>query len=287
MENLNKQQIVLLTLLTSFVTSIATGIFTVSLMDQAPKSVVQTINRVVERTIEKVNPEGSNSAAAVATTKETVVVRDDDMVVNSVEQNKNSVVRIYRNNGGSSGQEFAGLGVVISRDGILVAGKPLYSDGIIKYSASFENGKLYNVSLLPRKEGGKFTFLKINQDPQKLETFQAIKLTDSDSLKLGQTVIAWGGQIRNSVSTGIVSSLVDWNADVSNSSSTDNVATSTPKHIAAIETNINLTDTISGGPLLTLYGDMVGIRVSLQSVTNEFYFMPANLIKAEMAELKI
>ena len=37
MEHLNKQQLILLTLLISFVTSIATGIVTVSLMDQAPQ----------------------------------------------------------------------------------------------------------------------------------------------------------------------------------------------------------------------------------------------------------
>ena len=36
MENLTKPQIILLTLLVSFVTSIATGIVTVALMNQAP-----------------------------------------------------------------------------------------------------------------------------------------------------------------------------------------------------------------------------------------------------------
>ncbi len=53
-EDLNKNQIILLTLLVSFVTSIATGIVTVTLIDQAPAPVAQTINQIVERTIERV-----------------------------------------------------------------------------------------------------------------------------------------------------------------------------------------------------------------------------------------
>ena len=56
MENLNKQQLVLLTILVSFVTSIATGITTVSLLDHTAPSINQTINRVVEKTIETVIP---------------------------------------------------------------------------------------------------------------------------------------------------------------------------------------------------------------------------------------
>lgn len=53
-KELNKTQLILLSLLITFVVSIATGIVTVSLMQQAPKSVPQTINNVIQRTIEKV-----------------------------------------------------------------------------------------------------------------------------------------------------------------------------------------------------------------------------------------
>ena len=49
MEELSKSQIILLTLLVSFVTSIATGIVTVSLMNQAPPAIAQTVNRIIER----------------------------------------------------------------------------------------------------------------------------------------------------------------------------------------------------------------------------------------------
>jgi predicted PurR-regulated permease PerM len=53
-KDLNKKQMIFLVLLVCFVVSIATGIVTVSLMQQVPKSVPQTINRVIERTINNV-----------------------------------------------------------------------------------------------------------------------------------------------------------------------------------------------------------------------------------------
>jgi len=70
-KDLNKSQLVLLTLLVSFVVSIATGITTVALMDQNQvKTVPQTINRVIQRTIERVvtpEPQIEESKDAKAT----------------------------------------------------------------------------------------------------------------------------------------------------------------------------------------------------------------------------
>ena len=44
-KDLNKSQLILLAILLSFITSIATGIVTVTLMQQAPSSVTVPINR--------------------------------------------------------------------------------------------------------------------------------------------------------------------------------------------------------------------------------------------------
>jgi len=56
LKELNKSQLILLAILLSFVTSIATGITTVTLMQQAPSSVTVPINRIVKQTVEKIVP---------------------------------------------------------------------------------------------------------------------------------------------------------------------------------------------------------------------------------------
>ena len=55
-KDLNKTQLILLALLLSFVTSIATGITTVTLMEQAPSSVTIPITRIIKQTVEKIVP---------------------------------------------------------------------------------------------------------------------------------------------------------------------------------------------------------------------------------------
>lgn len=55
-KDLNKSQLILLAVLLSFVTSIATGITTVTLMQQAPPSVTVPITRIVRETVEKIVP---------------------------------------------------------------------------------------------------------------------------------------------------------------------------------------------------------------------------------------
>ena len=55
-KDLNKSQLILLAVLLSFITSIATGITTVTLMQQAPASVTVPVTRIVRETVEKVVP---------------------------------------------------------------------------------------------------------------------------------------------------------------------------------------------------------------------------------------
>lgn len=278
MEKLTKQQIVLVTLLVSFVTSIATGIVTVALMDQAPPGVTQTINRVVERTIEKVVTEPANNNSAAVVTRETIVVKEDDKIVESVDKNKNSIVRIYTNNNNEESQQvFVGLGTIVSKEGLIVTGET-FADQTGRYLVMV-NGeeKFYEVSILPKVKDNNLYFLKIVQDKKNPMTFTPVTFGDSNGLKLGQTIIAWGGQNTNSVSTGIISSLGE--AKVTGS---EQATTTGAGEIIGLNTNISPTDSLSGGPLLNLSGEVVGLRVDL-NISDKYNFLPSNLLRREVA----
>jgi S1-C subfamily serine protease len=282
MEKLTKQQIVLVTLLVSFVTSIATGIVTVALMDQAPAGVTQTINRIVERTIEKAVtiPATTNSAAVV--TRETVVVKEDDQIIGSIDKNKTSIVRIYTNmsNAGDVAQRtFIGLGTIISKEGLIITGD-VFADTNGRYMVTVDNNKFYSVVVLPKKTDGQLYFLKIVQDAKNIVDFIPVTFSDSNNLKLGQTVIVWGGEEQDSVSTGIVSSLINIVGSVSTTTSTS-TGPITSK-ISAINTSIALTDSLSGGPLLNLSGEVVGLKVS-STISDKINFIPSNVLKQEVA----
>ena len=87
LNELNPTQIILLTLLISFVTSIATGIVTVSLVNQAPPVVTDTIHKVYEKTIEKIVP--SEQKATVIENNKTIIVSDEDFVIMLLRKTQN------------------------------------------------------------------------------------------------------------------------------------------------------------------------------------------------------
>ena len=226
MENLTKHQLILVALLISFVTSIATGIVTVSLMDQAPKGVTQTINRVVERTVERVVTEPPKKGGAVV--KETIVVKEEDKIIEAIEKNAKSMVRIYKVEPVSTEEKplksFVGLGIIISKEGDIVTDGAIISE-TSSYSVVLNDSKEYKVSIKPSsKEKQLIEFLKIIPKEKEVLSLTIAVLADSDTLKMGQTVISLGGKLRNSVSIGVITSFVELNNSSSESSTPEIVA---------------------------------------------------------------
>jgi len=275
MESLNKTQIVLLTLLVSFVTSIATGIVTVTLMDQAPAGVTQTINRVVERTIETVLP-GENQ---VTTVVKEVIVKEEDLIANAVEKSSKSLVQISAID--NEGVEVSlGLGVIISGDGYVVTDKSNIEGNRNNLIVKYNNESLKaNVASEEDKE---IVILKVDLIKDELDEegknktiiLTPASLSDSENIKLGQVVVSFGGDEGDTVLTGIVSRL-----DREIITTEDDEGVTTEKEILNyIETNLNINKKSAGGPIFDTDGTILGINITV-SQDGEILSIPINNVK--------
>jgi len=106
------------------------------------------------------------------------------------------------------------------------------------------------------------------------KTFGSASLGDSQSLKLAQTVIAVSGSSANTVATGIITGL---NTSAGGVAEGDVNATTAPtQSLTQIVTNIDGGNAVAGSMLLTLKGDVVGLKVGTVSGGT---FMPINALK--------
>ena len=227
-KELNKSQLIMLAILLSFITSIATGIVTVSLMQQMPVNVVAPINRFVQQTVEKIAPnEGKNPA-------QTVVVKEEDLIVDAIAKNQSAVFSITKEIFDDSGKVVevsAGRGFAISKDGIVVA-DGISVPGKEVYYVKNDSGK-FKADFVSNDKAG-FSFLKIGAavDGKSKLNFSTPIAGDLSKMKAGQKIIILGDSI--------ASFMFDGSKDI----------------------KMNVTKNNAGGAVLDLDGDALGISLS-------------------------
>lgn len=236
-ERLNQTQVILLTLLISFVTSIATGIATVSLMEKAPTDVTRIISRIVEKPIETVVP----GEREVITQEHTVVVSESESIAKAIAAISPSIVRLYTVSG-KDRREFAGMGLVISADGIIVADSRIaYRNQ--KYVARLSNGT--EVEAKPSDiatEQGFFRLVATAAAP--IPELAPAVFEPFSKLVLGQTVVAIGGDASTRVAPGVIAELMP---------------SAVSSEASRIITTIDAAGLSLGSPLITLDGTVVGM----------------------------
>ncbi len=173
-----------------------------------------------------------------------------------------------------------GSGFIISEDGMVLTNKHVVSDEDADYTVFTNDGENYSAKVLARDPVQDIAILKIEQAGS--QPFSTAKLGDSDSLQAGQTVIAIGsalGEFRNTVSVGVVSGL----GRTITASSGGMVETLED----VIQTDAAINKGNSGGPLLNLKGEVIGINtatvVGAQSIS---FAIPANKAKRGIEQVK-
>ncbi len=237
LEHINKTQIVLLTLLISFVTSIATGIATVSLIEKAPTDVTRIIDRIVQQPIETIVP----GTREVVTQERTVVVSESDLIAKAIGAITPSIVRLYTVSSRDN-LDFQGMGVIVSEEGIVVADRRIVESGE-DYVARLSDGTELRAE--PSQGEGEQGFFRL--DAEEDQTFTPAAFGAFDTLALGQTVIALSGETSLSISPGVIAELLP-----------------TEKENAAsrIRASIDTSRVLLGSPLIDLSGSVIGMPES-------------------------
>ena len=256
-EELSKSQIVLLTLLVSFVTSIATGIVTVTLLDQAPPAVTQNVNRIVERTVERVVP-AEDKDEAVVTTEKTVVVKETDLITESISANMQSLVRITHLGGGEDGSDvMIGLGIFISQEGVVATDSALIASGE-SYTVTTEAGTTFETVIQDAGDDKPTALLSVVIEAGEVRAFRPVTFSsDLGVLKLGQQVIALSGSNRTHVALGIISAL-ETRQEGEGEGEGEVVATL----LDQIQTDIGEERLLLGSPLINIFGEVVGMHTT-------------------------
>jgi serine protease Do len=182
---------------------------------------------------------------------------------------------------GTKKQELGeGSGFIISDDGMVVTNKHVIIDDTAEYTVFINTGKKYSAKVLAKDPVQDLAVIKIEEPDKKLPTVQ---LGDSNSLQIGQTVVAIGnalGEFRNTVSAGVISGLgrrITASGSEGFVETLDNV----------IQTDAAINRGNSGGPLLNLKGEVIGINTAVVSDAQSIGFaIPVNKIKIAIEQVK-
>lgn len=166
-------------------------------------------------------------------------------------------------------QVSGGSGFVVRSDGIIATNKHVVSDPSLEYTVVFDDNSEQTVERIIRSSSTDIALLKINKS-----NLPAARLSDSSPLNIGQFVLAMGnalGEFENSVSFGIISGL---NRSITAFSQNGGDKTQL-SNVIQTDAAINLGN--SGGPLINLRGEVIGVNTATaQGAENIGFAIPIN-----------
>lgn len=229
----------------------------------------QQDTNLTKTTTTEVKEEESATIAAVekaGASVVSIVISQDVPTYEQYMDNSNPFFSIpqYRQNGTETQQVAAGTGFIISQDGYILTNRHVVSLADASYTVFMQNGDKYDAKVLAKDTYTDLAVLKIEAN-----NLPTVELGDSANLKPGQTVIAIGyalGEFKNSVSKGVISGL----------SRTITAGDATGQSVEQLE-NIIQTDAAinqgnSGGPLLDINGQVIGVNVAMASGSENIGF---------------
>ena len=166
----------------------------------------------------------------------------------------------------------AGTGFIVTKDGMIITNRHVVDQEDASYTVFLSDGSKQSATVVARDTLLDIAFLDIEGS-----NYTPLTLGTSSNLKVGQSVIAIGnalGEFSNTVSSGIVSGLSrNIVAGDQNGSSTENL-----RGVIQTDSSINLGN--SGGPLLDIEGNVIGVNVAIASDAENIGFaIPIDVVK--------
>ncbi|HLC94792.1 MAG TPA: trypsin-like peptidase domain-containing protein [Patescibacteria group bacterium] len=169
-------------------------------------------------------------------------------------------------------EENIGSGFIVSGDGLIVTNKHVVADTDATYKVLTNDDKQYTVEKIYRDPLNDLAILCISANGLK-----PLPLGDSANLKLGQMVVAIGtplGEFKNSVTSGIISGL---GRGITAGSPFENYVERLDN---VIQTDAAISPGNSGGPLVNLSGQAIGVNAAIsQEGQNIGFAIPINIVK--------
>jgi S1-C subfamily serine protease len=174
-------------------------------------------------------------------------------------------------------QEGSGSGSVIDQDGNILTNYHVI-EGATKLAVSFGGQKNYQAQLVGGDPDTDLAVIKLMEKPK--EPLTVITLGDSDTLEVGQKVLAIGNPfaLDRTLTTGVISGL-QRPIQARNGRTIE----------GAIQTDASINPGNSGGPLLDSHGRMIGINSQILSPSGASagvgFAVPVNIAKRIVPQL--
>lgn len=188
-------------------------------------------------------------------------------------QSKQEVVSRGRNGFRPRGFNLGlGSGLIISSDGYIVTNAHVIEQAA-EIAVSLSDGQTVNAEIVGTDEKTDIAVIRI-----KKEGLQASKLGDSDKVRVGEFVIAAGNPfgLSASITSGIVSAKGRGNVGITD-------------YEDFIQTDASINQGNSGGPLVNLDGEVIGINTAMLGRNGNIgigFAIPINLVKDIVDDLR-
>ncbi|MFM2428268.1 MAG: hypothetical protein RL012_152 [Bacteroidota bacterium] len=178
----------------------------------------------------------------------------------------------------SQPQHAAGSGVIIAADGYIVTNNHVI-DGADQIEVTLDDNRKYSAQLVGQDSNTDLAVLRIKE-----KGLPYLQFGNSDTLQVGEWVLAVGNpfNLTSTVTKGIVSAKAR-TIDISNNKSQMRIE-------AFIQTDAAVNRGNSGGALVNLKGELVGINTAIATSTGNFagysFAIPASIVEKITNDLK-